>query len=77
MMTLKEVYDYITKDTINPVILTQMLGNPENIDEILKYVMYTPWNTNPAILAQMAGLSDGGDAESPIVGKGLVGSMVI
>lgn len=78
-MKLSELYDYIMSGSVNPVILSQMLGKPENIDEILEYVMHTPWNTNPAILAQLTGLSDEDEKEeeSPIVGKGVVGSMKV
>ena len=77
-MSLQEVYDYICKGSINPVILTQMLGSPKNIDEILEYVMNTPWNTNPVILAQMAGLSEGGgESTVAIVGKAKVGEATV
>lgn len=56
-MTFQTLYTYIFSEKINPVILAQMLEelgvNQDGIQSIVEYIMYTSWNTNPAILKQM------------------------
>lgn len=77
-MSLKQIYNYIHSGSINPVILEKLLGYPENIDEILEYVLHTPWNTNPAILKEMAGLSDDPEpsGDVAVVGTAKVGEAI-
>lgn len=78
-MTFQTLCTYIFSEKINPVILTQMLEelgvNQDGIQLIIEYVMYTTWNTNPAILKQMIeeNSSQGGEArvDSAIVGTSI------
>ncbi|MBQ2175232.1 MAG: hypothetical protein II453_09265 [Alphaproteobacteria bacterium] len=73
-MTFQVLYTYIFSEKINPVILTQMLKelgvNQDGIQSIVEYVMYTSWNTNPAILKQMIGENSSATAT---VGNAVVG----
>lgn len=73
-MTFQTLYTYIFSEKINPAILTQMLKelgvNQDGIQSIVEYVMYTSWNTNPAILKQM--ISENSSATAT-VGDAIVG----
>ena len=56
-MTFQKLCEYIYLEKINPAILAQMLKElsikEDKIQLIVEYIMYTSWNTNPAILKQM------------------------
>lgn len=78
-MTFQKLCEYIYLEKINPVILSQMikeLGVKDNeIQSIVEYIMYTSWNTNPAILKQMIDEKQDTTAvvDSAVVGTSTVG----